>query len=418
LLGVVGVGFGCTQSDEDEAAAPVVDIDSLPSGTIITWVGDGTQGDDGDGNDRLESWLNQPMEMGFGPDNLAYIVDWNNHRIRRVKADGTLETLIGTALPGDWPCQEPADPANCEVPLTGTMTGTELSLNHPMDLVFPSDEQFYLIAWHNHKVEEYTQSSGTVRLISGQQSPGFTGDAGAAASAKLNFPSSGVVDAAGNILLSDERNNRVRRIANDATRTITTVAGASSPAGTAGFGGEGAAATTALFALTAYNEAGGADNPPPGGGLVMDSNGNLYVADTFNNCIRKITPGDDGIIGSGDTAQEVVTTIAGSCGQTTGGYSGDGGAAATATLNLPFDLEFGPDGRLYVSDTENHVVRAINLTSGVIETVAGTGTAGFSGDGGPATEAKLNSPYGIAFDSGGNLYIADTLNNRIRVVAD
>jgi trimeric autotransporter adhesin len=384
---------------------------------IATWAGEGTQGFDGDGMNRTASWFNSPMEMTFGPDGLAYIVDWNNHRIRRVKSDGTLETLIGVSLPGDWPCQNPADPSNCVVPLNGTVAGTELGFNHPMDLIFAPDGTAIIAAWHNHKVVQYNPSTGTVTIVAGQMVPGFTGDGGAGLDATMNFPDSIVIDANGNILVSDERSNRVRRIANDAGYTITTVAGSSSPATVSGYGGDGGPATAAVLALTAYNEAGGSDNPPAGGGLAMDVQGNLYIADTFNHCIRKVIPGPDGIIGEGDPAKELITTFAGKCGETLNGFSGDDGAAADARFSGPHDLDFGPDGRLYIADTHNHAVRAVDLTSRKIELVAGTGgSAGFSGDGEVATKAKLNKPYGIAFDNEGNLYIVDRDNNRIRIV--
>ena len=375
--------------------------------TISTWAGDGTQGYDGGGLILTESWFNQPMEMAFGPDGLAYIVDWNNHRIRRVQADGTVESLIGTDLPGDWPCQDPSDPTNCEVALDGTIDGPSLSLNHPMDIVFASDGTAYIAAWHNHKVLRYDFTSGIVSILAGGQQPGFSGDGGPAAAARFNFPASLAIDTFGNIFVSDERNNRVRRIANDSARTIVTVAGSSSPPTTSAYDGDGGPATSAKLALTAYDELGGSDNPPPGGGLAMGSDGSLYIADTFNHCIRKIVPGSDGVIGEGDPAEEIITTVAGTC-------------TVSGTFNTPHDLEFGPpsDGRLYVADAGNHLIQAIDLETGLVEAVAGTGEGGFSGDGDLPTEAKLQESYGVCFDEAGLLYIVDTLNNRIRVVAE
>ena len=118
-------------------------------------MGDGTQGYDGDGKIPALSWLNQPTDLTFGPDGRAYIVDWNNHRIRRLRADGTLETFIGRTLPGDWDCQNPADPANCAVPMTSTIACSDLALNHPMAIQFAADGTGYLAAWHNHKLEAF-----------------------------------------------------------------------------------------------------------------------------------------------------------------------------------------------------------------------------------------------------------------------
>ena len=383
--------------------------------SIDTWAGEGIQGDDGDDHYRTKSWFNHPMEMVFGLDGLAYIIDWNNHRVRRVKPDGRLETLIGTVLPGDWPCQNPADPVNCEVPLNESIMGLKLSLNHPTDIVFASEETAYISAWHNHKVYQYSLRTGVVSIIAGQQLPGFTGDGGPAVDAKLNLPAALSIDANGNLFVSDERNNRIRRIANNADRVIMTVVGSSDPSIVAGYGGDGGPATAARLALTAYHESDGMDNPPPGGGLAMDEAGHLYIADTFNHCVRKVVPGQDGVIGEGHSSEEIIITVAGTCG--VAGFRGDGGSAVRARLNRPYDLAFGSDGWLYVADTHNHVIRSIDLATGIIRSVAGTGAAGFSGDSGPAILSKLRYPYGISFSPEGHLYIIDTSNNRVRVVA-
>lgn len=403
-------GDGAESAHSSEVCATTL---QAPSGTIATWAGDGTQGFDGDGNVLAKSFFNQPMEMEFDPAGVAYVIDWNSHRIRRA-VDGRMETIIGMDIPGDWPCQEPTDPANCEVPLSDPLDGTLLPMNHPMDIVFSPEHhpgKAFVAAWHNHKVQQYDTVTGQVEILSGQQSVGFVGDGGPAAAAKLNFSSSVVVDGAGNLFVADERNGRIRRLENNADRTITTVAGSS---GVPSYAGDGGAATAARLALQPYASTSD-PNPPPGGGLAMDEDGNLYVADTFNHCIRMISPGADGIIaGSGD---EIISTVAGVCGEFNSGYGGDGGALSAALFSAPFDLDFGPDGRLYVADTGNHAIRAMDLSAGTIETVAGTGSAGFSGDNGPATAAQLKSPYGIAFDPSGNLYIVDTFNNRIRIVA-
>jgi sugar lactone lactonase YvrE len=384
----------------------------LESGDIGTWAGNGTQGHDGDGHPRLQSWLNQPMALLFADEGSALILDWNNHAVRRVTSQGTLETVIGQPFPGDWPCQVPDEPANCTVPLGGAVPGVELNLNHPTAAAWDgTDGSFYLAAWHNHKVEHYDAASGAVTIVAGGQKPGFIGDGGPAQSALLNFPSSVAVQADGGLLVADERNNRVRRIAPDSSHTITTVAGAAAATGT---DSDGVPATTALLKLTTTEEVSGADNPPPGGGIALDSNGALFIADTFHDCVRRVDPGSDGIVGSGDPKEETVSTAAGTCGKT--GYAGDGGAATAAQLNRPFGLALSPDGALYIADTKNHAVRRVEPMAGTIETVAGNGSPGFSGDGGLATAAHLREPYGVAFDPSGNLYVVDTLNNRIRQV--
>lgn len=387
--------------------------DTLKPGDIETWAGDGTQGYDGDGHDRLQSWFNTPMEMAFQADGGALVVDWNNHRLRRVRTDGVLENVIGTDMPGDWPCQIPDDPTQCEVPLSGTVPGAELSLNHPMDVALGEGGSFELAAWHNHKIEHFDRSSLEVSIVAGQQKPGAGGDGGPASAAYLFFPSSVVRQEDGGLLVGDEKNNRVRRIAPDAARTISTVAGV--PAGTTGSADDGIPAEQAALALAPSDAAAGAANPLPGGALALAPDGSVYVADTFHHCVRRVDPGPNGIVDGVDASEEKITTVAGTCG--TSGYAGDGGPATSALLNHPFDLEFDSDGSLlFIADTANNVVRCVELETGTIRTVAGTGQPGFSGDRGPAVDAKLRSPYGLAFDPEGSLYIVDTMNNRIRRV--
>jgi sugar lactone lactonase YvrE len=384
------------------------------SGEIGTWMGDGTQGFDGDGKVRLQSWLSQPMDVTFGPDGLAYVVDWNNHRIRRLAPEGKVETFIGTQFPGDWDCQVPTDPSMCTVPLDGVVQGTGLSLNHPMAIKFAADGTGYLAAWHNHKVMAFDPASATVRIVAGQQAPGYVGDGGPASAARLNFVDAVVADGHGNVFVSDERNRRVRRIAPDVTRTIADVVGTSPTPPSSGFAGDGGPAVAARLALAPYATVDGADNPPPGGAVALGPDGALYLADTANHCIRKVTPGGDGVVGDGDPAEEIISTVAGQC--TSAGLSGDGGPATGALLNHPGDIEIGPDGNLYIADTGNHVIRRLDLATGIIDRVAGSGSRSFAGDLGPPLEASFDSPYGVAFDAAGNLYVTDTQNNRIRVI--
>jgi sugar lactone lactonase YvrE len=288
-----------------------------------------------------------------------------------------------------------------------------------MDIAVAPDGTVYLSAWHNHKIESYDPATGEVRIVAGQQSPGGVmmgmtttpDEGGPAGAAKLNFPSSIVIDGSGALLVADQRTNRIRRIAPDGERIITTFAGVAGPPG---FDGDAGPASAAHLALSPRDEAAGSDNPPPGGAIALDGAGNLYVADTYNHCVRSIAPGSDGALGTGDPAEEIIVTIAGRCMES--GYTGDGDLANAAALTLPFDLEVGPDGMLYIADTGNSAVRRVDLTAGTIETVAGTGAAGISIDGLPADETKLSQPYGLAFDAEGTLFIADTMSNRIRML--
>jgi sugar lactone lactonase YvrE len=189
-------------------------------------------------------------------------------------------------------------------------------------------------------------------------------------------------DAAGNVYLVDTDNNRIRRV--DTHGVITTIGGT----GEAGYGGDGGPATLARFKAPH--------------GIASDRDGNVYVADPSNQRVRRI-----------DAGTGIVTTVAGTG---SAGFSGDGGPAKSARINYPKGVEIAPDGSVYIADNNNHRVRRVDLGTGVITTVAGTGSAGFSGDGGPATAARLNEPRNIAFDATGRLYIVDQNNDRIRRV--
>jgi sugar lactone lactonase YvrE len=311
-----------------------------------------------------------------------YVIDWNNHQVRRVTPQGELETVIGADFVGDGPYDESDRSA------PGAL-GTEVYLNHPTHLLPLADGTLLLTCWHNHKLRLFDPHTGLVQVISGGKA-GFAGDGGPLHDALLNQPQQTVSGPDGSLYLLDQRNQRVRRIAPDGT--ISTVVGT----GQAGFAGDGGSPLQAQLNMPMGS------NPPPGGALAVDRQGRLYISDTLNHRIRRA-----------DLALDVIETIAGN-GET--GFSGDGGPAIQAALNNPRDLGFGPDGRLYLADEMNHRVRAIDLDTGIIATVVGNGETGFSGDGGPAIQAALNRPAGLEFDRDGRLYVADTYNHRIRRV--
>jgi len=366
-------------------------------GTVTTLVGDGTQGFK-HGRTLQSSWLNQPTEVAFDRNGRLYVVDWNAHLILRVSDDAKLETVAGSEFPGDWPA---------DVALDAELSGTELPLNHPMDLAFRDDGTLVVAAWHNHKLLEVDTDTGLTRIVAGANRPGYAGDGGAVTEALLNFPDSLVIGPMGAILFADQRNNVVRRI--DTAQALSTVVGVKA---LSKYAGDGAAAAEAAFALCPYDEAGGSDNPPPGGGLALADDGALYVADTFNHCIRRIAPGADGEVGAGDPREELVETFAGECGAP--GFEPEP-SKASLRFNGPHDVEIF-EGALYVADTGNHTVWRIELQSGAPERVAGTGEPGFSSEGSSALDTMFDSPYGIGFDTDGNLFVADTLNNRVRVL--
>jgi YVTN family beta-propeller protein len=223
---------------------------------------------------------------------------------------------------------------------------------------------------------------GTIFTAAGLGTAGFSGDGGPATSAKLNEPFGIAVDPAGNKIIADLLNHRIRGV-NATGTTIATIAGN----GTPGFGGDGG--------LTINSEL----NQPLG--VALDGAGNLYIADADNDLIRKI-----------DAVTGIITTVAGNG---TAGDSGDGGPATSAELFFPFRVAVDGAGNLYIADT-NDRIRRVDAATGIITTVAGSGIPGFSGDNGPATAAQLDGPRGVALDAAGNLYIAEYFNSRIRKV--
>jgi uncharacterized protein (TIGR03437 family) len=226
--------------------------------------------------------------------------------------------------------------------------------------------------------------SFTISTYAGNYTSGFSGDGSAAKSAELAGPFSMAVDKSGNIYIADQFNNRIRKV--DTSGNITTVAGN----GTSGYLGDGGAATSAELS-----------DPE---GVAVDSSGNLYISDTGNSVVRKVSS-------SGTMSTFAGTVVNGP------GYSGDGAAATAAQLFHPSGLTVDPKGNVYIADTSNNIIRIVT-TDGNINTYAGNFGAGigFTGDGGPATSARLNNPEGVALDVAGNLYIADGNNNRIREV--
>jgi len=381
-LAIPGLALlGCSDSTEPGLQTGCSD----DPGAICTWAGTGVAGYDGGGKALVKSHFYWPQDVTFTPSGSAYILDWNNHLVREV-VDGKLVNRIGTSIVGDGPSE---DSGYTDLVEPGA-PGLEVALNHPTEILALPDGKLLLLAWHNHKLRTYDPATGLVLVMCGRGA-GFVGDGGPAADALLNQPQQGALDSQGNLYILDQRNQRIRKIDLD-TEVITTVAGT----GEAGFGGDGGDPLQAQLNFPA----GG--NPPPAGAVVCDGQGRLYISDTLNHRIRRI-----------DFNANTIETVAGNG---TAGYGGDGGPAADASLNNPRDVEVGPDGRLYVADENNHRVRAIDLDTGVITTVAGDGQPQFAGDGGLAVEASLNRPAGLAFDDDGRLYIVDTYNHRIRRV--
>ncbi|HXB12966.1 MAG TPA: T9SS type A sorting domain-containing protein [Bacteroidia bacterium] len=220
-----------------------------------------------------------------------------------------------------------------------------------------------------------------ISTIAGNGTGSFSGDGGQATAAELDHPYGVFEDASGNIFIADQWNHRIRKITS--AGVISTIAGT----GSAGFSGDGGQATAAHLNYPSQ--------------IYVDATGNVFIADEFNSCVRKIN------------TSGVISTFAGMGGVAS--YSGDGGQATAAELNYCTDMTFDAVGNMYIADYTGQRIRKVN-TSGVISTIAGTGTTGYSGDNGPATAADLNYPYGVAINAAGDIFFSDRYNNRIRKI--
>jgi sugar lactone lactonase YvrE len=333
-------------------------------GDISTVSGTGTAGFSGDGGPATSAQLNEPHAVAVDSSGNRYIADTLNNRARKVDGSGAITTVAGTGTEGFSGDGGPA---------------TSAELGYPNGVAVDDAGNLYIADLSNNRVRK-VDGSGTITTVAGTGAQDFSGDGGPATSAEIAGPNGVAVDDAGNVYIADTSNHRVRKV--DASGTISTVAGT----GSADFSGDGGPATSAKI------------NSPSA--LALDDTGNLYIADQGNNRVRKVD------------SSGTITTVVGNGG---GGFSGDGGPATSAELANPLGVEVDGSGNLYIGDFYNHRVRKVN-SSGTITTVAGTGTAGFSGDGGPATSAEQNYPRGVAVDGSGNLFVADTGNQRVRKV--
>ncbi|MGV9501018.1 NHL domain-containing protein [Streptomyces sp. NPDC003642] len=332
---------------------------------IHTVAGTGVAGFKGDDEPAVAAQLNRPYGVAVDSAGTLYFSDYNNHRVRRITTDGKISTVAGTGAAGFSGDNGPAVSAQ---------------LNCPRDVAVDSAGAVYVVDANNHRIRRIAPD-GKISTVAGTGAAGFGGDGGPAGTARLNLPLAVTVDSTGALYIAEYHNNRVRKIT--AYGTISTVAGT----GAVGSGGDGGPAVSAQL------------NRPHG--LALDAAGDLYISDGENHRIRKVS------------ADGTISTVAGTG---AAGFAGDGGPAVSARLNYPLGLVVDSTGALYVSDLRNHRVRKVSA-DGTISTVAGTGSAGFAGDGGPAAAAQLNHPYALALDCVDTLYIADHVNNRVRKVA-
>jgi trimeric autotransporter adhesin len=333
---------------------------------ISTIAGNGTAGFSGDGGPASASRLNQPRDSAMGPDGSIYVADTFNNRIRRITPAGTITTVAG----------------NGSATYNGDgIQATRASLSWPHDVTVDSTGVIFIADSQHHRIRR-VGLNGVITTLAGTGVSGSTGEGGPATSARLKNPKT--VALHNGALYTAGLDNKVRRI-DLTTGIITTVAGT----GVAGYAGDGGHAKAARL------------NGPQR--LQIDSQGNIYVADTLNSVIRRV-----------DGATGIIRTVAGVGGVT--GFRGDNGPATSALLDNPRGLALEGDGTLYSADSDNNRVRAVDLTTGIITTVAGT-QAGYSGDGGPAGSARLQQPRGLTVTTQGDLLVAEVGNSVIRKVA-
>ncbi len=382
-------------SIDNDRPPPVVASCTPAVGTICTVIGTGEAGIGDEGVHGTRSRVYLPVEVLIGPDGQRlYYIDWNNHTIRERAPDGIVRTVAGTGE-----LQDGTDPPIA--PGTPRMAQRALRhrLNHPTHIAFDPQGRMIIAAWHNSMVKRLTNVGRTadgdatpsmIEDVCGTGGRQFGGDNGPALNAVLDLPVGIAVAPGGDIYISDQANQCIRRV--DTAGMITTIAGTPRMPG---YTGDNGPARMAQF----RNPVGQA--APPAARIEFDRQGNLYMADTGNHVIRRI-----------DT-NGVITTVVGNG---TAGTGGDGLPAAQAQLNGPTDIDIAPDGTLYIADTQNHCIRHVGR-DGRIQTVAGRcGARGFAGDGRPVAESRLDTPYGIEVDASGRLWIADTYNQRVRVV--
>ena len=360
--GVAADGAGNTYFAAD-AWNVVFRVDAA-TGQLTRFAGNGTVGYAGDGGAATSAALHEPAGVAVDAAGNVYIADNGNNVVRKV-SNGVITTFAGTAGVGSFGYSGDNGPA------------TGATLRGPTGVAVDTAGNVYIADAGNNVIREV--SSGVITTFAGTKGTiGYSGDNGPAIGATFDYPAGVAADGSGNVYIADIDNNAIRKVAKG---VMTTFAGD----GTSGYSGD--------------------NGPPPGaelnhpGGVAVDGAGNVYIADMTNNVIRKVSKG-------------AIATLAG------GGsvIFGDNGPAKDAALFSPFGVAADASGNVYIADTSDNAIRKVS--DGVITTFAGSGIYGYSGDNGAAIGAALNQPYDVAADASGNVYIADTLNNVIRKVSN
>jgi hypothetical protein len=341
----------------------VVDGSNLINNAITTVAGSGLTPFSGDGGAATNAGMNSPLNMAVDSLGDLYIPDTGNNRIRRVDTNGIITTVAGNGTNGF------AGDGNA---------ATKAELSGPRGLSLDPFGNMFFADSLNEFIRK-VDTNGIITTVAGTRGHGFSGDGGPATNAVFNSPTFVAADKFGNLFIADSGDARVRKVSTNGI--INTVAGK----GTTVYSGDGGPATNAGVAPVA---------------LAVDGFGNLFIADPRNNRVRKVN------------SNGIITTVAGNGSPA---FAGDGGPATNASLSAPGGVSADGFGNLFIADTSNGRIRKVD-TNGIITTVAGGAGSGFSGDGGAATNAALSSPGSATPDAFGNLYIADTTNNRIRKV--
>ena len=339
---------------------------NLSGGIITTVAGNGTQSYSGDGAAATNAGLYLPASVAFDASGNLFIADTYNNRIRKMDTNGIIMTVAGNGI-GDYSGD-------------GGIA-TNASLNYPFGITVDTPGNLFIADTYNHCIRK-VDTNGIITTIAGNGTNGYSGDGENATNATLALPAGVAFDASGNLFIGDFDDNVIRELSTNGI--ITTVVGD----GIGGYSGDGGAATNARLT-----------NPD---GVTFDTTGNLFIADFNNNVIRKVN------------TNGIITTVAGG-GNVGFPTYGDGGPATNVVLYTPAGVAFDTYGNLFIAELNNSAIREMN-TNGVIKIVAGNGFAGYSGDGGIATSAKLCGAHGVALNASNILFIADFNNNRIRKV--
>ena len=345
-----------------------IDVAGLPS-YLYTGAGTGVNSSTGDGGPSYMATLKGPRALCADTAGNIFIADVVNNTIRKISVNGYISTVAGNGTTGSAGDGGPA-------------TAAQLSMSGGGGVYVDKAGNIYISNTTGQSIRKVTASTGIISTICGTTVGGYSGDGGPASAAKVQGPLGICGDTSGNIYFADGANFRIRRI-DAVTGIISTIIGTGSNA----YSGDGGPGISARVSVPRD--------------VIADIYGNLYVADYGNNVIRKY------VIATG-----IITTIAGNG---TVGSAGDGGPATAAQFNSPARVAFDGSNNLYIADQANDKVRKVNLATGIISTVIATGTAGFSGDGGPSTLGKMTGTAGIAINKTGNIYVSDIGNYRIRV---